>query len=88
MALDRNRGLARRRIECIDCMDAADPMLEIGPKRLHVVAHWREHANASDNNSAIGHGDESLKRDATKGQKVSSFPCPHFERFERVFLRS
>jgi len=41
-------------------------VLEIGPKRLHVVADWREDAKASDNNSAIGHGDELLKREALK----------------------
>jgi hypothetical protein len=47
-------------------MDAADPVLEIGPERLHSVADGRDDAQASDNNSAIGHGDESLKREALK----------------------
>jgi hypothetical protein len=42
-------------------MNTTDPVLEIGPERLHVDADRRNDAQAGDNNSAIGHGDESLK---------------------------
>src|SRR4029453_4760366 len=69
-------AIVGRRIECIDCMDAADPVLEIGPKRLHVVADWREDAKPSDNNSAIGHGDESLMRER-RNRKNSARPHPN-----------
>ena len=57
-------------------MNAADTVLEIGPERLHFVAHRREDAQASDNYSTVGHGDESLKREALKGQKRQLVPIP------------
>ncbi len=40
-------------------MDAADAVLEIGPERFHIVSDRREDAQASDNYSTVGHGDES-----------------------------
>ena len=62
MASDRNRGLRPPILQSYAvvsnasiCTDAADPVLQIGPKRLHVVANRRDDAQASDNNSAIGH---------------------------------
>jgi hypothetical protein len=60
-------AIVRRRIECIDCVNAADAVLEIGPERFHVVSDRRDDAQASDNYSTVGHGDESLKREALKG---------------------
>jgi hypothetical protein len=59
-------AIVRRRIECIDCVNAADAVLEIGPERFYIVPDRREDAHASDNNSAIGHGGELLKREALK----------------------
>jgi hypothetical protein len=47
-------------------VNAADAVLEIGPKRFYVVADRRDYAQTSDNYSAIGHGNESLKPEALK----------------------
>jgi len=61
-------AIVRRGIECIDCVNAADTVLEIGPERFHIVSDRREDAQASNNYSTVGHnGDESLKREALKG---------------------
>src|SRR5439155_25309845 len=40
-------------VERIDCTNAADPVLEIGPKCLDVIAKRRDGAQTGDNNSAI-----------------------------------
>ena len=42
-----------RRIERIDRVNTADAVLEIGPKRFHVVAKRRDNAQTSDNYSAL-----------------------------------
>ncbi len=62
--LPTDSAIVCSRIECIDRMNAAHPVLEIGPERLHVVAERRDDAQTSYNYSAIGHGNESLKREA------------------------
>ena len=41
------------RIERIDCTDAANSVLQVGPKCLDVTAYRRNGTEASDNNSAI-----------------------------------
>jgi hypothetical protein len=47
-------------------VNAADAVLEIGPERFYIVPDRREDAQACDNNSAIGHGGELLKREGLK----------------------
>jgi hypothetical protein len=42
-----------RRIERVDCVNAADAVLQIGPERLDIIANGRHDAKASDNYSAI-----------------------------------
>ena len=72
-------------IKCVDRGNAADTILQIGPKRLKAVAKWRDNTHTSDDYSAIGHDDIALR---LKPGSVSWFPCRRFARSGRVFLPS
>ncbi len=48
-------------IKCVDRSNAADAILQIGPKRLKAVAKWRDNTNTSDDYSALGHDDIALR---------------------------
>src|SRR5262249_17988459 len=70
-------------IKCVDRSDAADAILQIGPKRLNAVANWGDNTHTSDDYSALGHDDIAL---GLKRGSVSWFPCRRFAQSGKVFL--
>jgi len=49
-------------IERVDCVNAAYAVLQIGPKRLEVIANRCDNTHTSNDYSALGHEVIGLKR--------------------------
>jgi hypothetical protein len=60
--LSPNPAIVSGGIKRVDRMNAADPVLQIRPKRLEIVANRSDNTHTSNNYSARGHDVIALKR--------------------------
>src|SRR5262249_17212349 len=72
-------------VKSVDCTVSADTVLQILPKRLKSIANRRDNNHTSDDYSAFGHDEITLR---LKPKSVSWFPCRRFARSGRVSLQS